>query len=212
VTPEVRLRLSLPEGSLAEPDADLPAIDVSSIPGAALLLRRGYRGQDSTTLRVVCAGAPSDRWAPGVEELIMGRVNGVVHGALPGDVEVFEATPLHATGARFEQGFLAKVARPGGGSLSAHGRHTLGFAGEARSAVLCTVVCLEPSAPEGGQCAARIAASSLEGAFTEAPPPSLLIRAILLAAERPLAMLGFAVAVALALITLVLARRPKPRW
>src|SRR5262249_48939044 len=149
---------------------------VSNIPGAKVTLRRGDRAEDGTTLRAICAVAPSDRWAPGVEELILGRVNGVVHGSLGGDVEVFEATDIRAVGPRFEQGFEATVALPSGARVAARGHHSLGFAGEARSAVLCSVVCIEPDAPSGRRCAALIDASSLEGAFTEAPPPSLLIR------------------------------------
>lgn len=216
VTPEVRLRLTLPEGAVAEPEADLPGIDVSSIPGAKVAVRRGYRGEGGVSVRAICASAPSDRWAPGVEELVLGRVNGIVHGALGGEVEGFEASDIRAEGPRFTQGFEARVARADGQTLAARGRHTLGFAGEARSAVLCSVVCIEPSAPgalgKQSRCAALIEASAPKGAFTEAPPPSLLIRAILLTAERPWASLGVAAAVALALIALVLARRPKPRW
>lgn len=202
--------MTLPEGAADEPEAELPAIDVSSIPGAAVTVRRGFRGDAGVTLRAICARAPSDRWAPGVEELVLGRASGLVHGALGGEVESFEATDIRSAGSRFEQGFEAKAARPDGAHVTARGRHLLGFAGEARSAVLCTVVCLEPSAPTGGRCAALVDAASVEGAFTEAPPPSLLVRTILLAAERPQAMLGAAGAAALLVIALVLARRPKP--
>lgn len=211
MTPEVRLRLSPPDRAVAEPDADLPAIDVSSIPGASVAIRRGYRGEGGVSLRAICAVAPSDRWAPGVEELILGRVNGIVQGSLGGEIEIFEATDIRAQGPVFGQDFEAKVTRPDGAHLAARGHHTLGFAGEARSAILCSVVCLETSAPGEGRCKALIDAAKVESTFTGAPPPSLLIRAILIAAERPLVASGAAAALVLAVIAIVLWRRPRPR-
>ena len=136
-------------------------------------------------------------------------------GALGGAVERFDAFEIAKVGQRFEQRFEATAALPGDARISARGRHMLGFAGEAKGAVLCTVVCVEPAAPPGsaatGHCAALVDAVAHEGAFTEAPPPSLLIRAILLAAERPEAALSIAAAVLLALVATVLARRPRPR-
>jgi hypothetical protein len=51
----------------------------------------------------------------------------------------------------------------------------------------------------------------MDGSFTSAPPPSALIRSILLAAEHPEAALSIGTAVTLALIAAVLARRPRPR-
>jgi hypothetical protein len=216
VTPEVRLRVTLPEGAVAEPDADLPTIDVSSIPGAAISLRRGFHGEGGVGLRAICARAPSDRWAPGVEELLLGRVNAITAGALGGAVERFEAGAITKVGERFEQRFQATALIPAGERVAARGRHALGFAGEARGVVLCSVVCVEPAAPAGsaapGRCAALIDAAATEGAFTEAPPPSALIRSILLAAEHPEAALSITAAVTLALFAVVLARRPKPRW
>lgn len=223
MTPEVRLRVALPAGAAPLPDAALPAIDVSSVPGAAVTLRRGFQGTEGVELRVICASAPSDRWAPGVEELVLGRVNALTHSALGGEVERFDALEIAKVGERFEQRFEGAVALPDGARIAVRGRHLLGFAGEARGVVLCSAVCTEPAAPADKpaaledsaatpRCAALIDAVAAEGAFTAAPPPSVLVRSILLAAEHPLGALGIAAAVGLALVAWVLARRPRPRW
>jgi hypothetical protein len=92
----------------------------------------------------------------------------------------------------------------------------LGFAGESRDVILCTVVCVEPAVPEdsaaAGRCPALIDDAVLEGTLREAPPPSLWVQAILLSAERPAATLGIGAVVVLAVIAWVLARRPRPKW
>ena len=94
---------------------------------------------------------------------------------------------------------------------NAIGRHILGFAGEARDAVLCSLVCVEPAGAEPSACSELVLAATPEGAFSEAPPPSALVRLVLLTAARPLEA-GIVVALTAALIVvLVLARRPRPR-
>jgi hypothetical protein len=89
----------------------------------------------------------------------------------------------------------------------------LGFAGEDRAALLCSVVCAEPagSSASKGRCADLIDAAMTEGAFTEAPPPSVLIRSILLAAERPRGAGIIGALLAALIVGVVLARRPRPR-
>ena len=47
--------------------------------------------------------------------------------------------------------------------------------------------------------------------WTEAPPPNLLARTILLAAERPREALGILAVASLAAAALIIARRPRPR-
>ena len=53
--------------------------------------------------------------------------------------------------------------------------------------------------------------AEVEGAWVEAPPPSLLVRGILLVAEGPWEAAGVLSLAALLLIALILARRPRPR-
>jgi hypothetical protein len=85
----------------------------------------------------------------------------------------------------------------------------LGFAGEARDGVLCTVACIEREGRD--DCGALVDAATTEGAWTAAPAPSALVRGILLAADRPMAAAGVLGVTAIAVAALVLARRPRPR-
>lgn len=217
VTPEVRLRLALPEGAVEETERALPAVDLASVPGATITLRRGFTGAGGLRTRALCVRAPSDRWAPGVEELVLGRASALAAGALGGQVERFVGDAITPLGPRFEQRFEGAVLSPDGGHLSAVGRHTLGFVGEARDVVLCSLLCIEPVSPfapseKGGRCGPLIDASGVEGAFTEMPPPSALVRAILLAAERPREAMIAGGLLALASVAWILAKRPRPRW
>jgi hypothetical protein len=99
--------------------------------------------------------------------------------------------------------------RRGDASLAVEGRHVLGFAGGAHDAVACSVVCLTEGA-QGG-CTPLVEASGAEGAWVAAPPPSLLVRGILAAAEAPGWAGGIGGAVAIAIAAVVIARRPRPR-
>ena len=202
-----RFRVRVPEGAVAEAAADLPLVDVANLPGASVPVRVGYRG-GGVTLRAVCATAPSKGWAPGLEDLVLGRASQIARSALGGELTRFEARDAVVVGARFEQRFDAAVKR-GDQLAAARGKHVLGFAGEARDGVVCTVVCTER---EGGDaCAALVDAATPEGSWTEAPAPSALVRAILLAADRPTAAAGVLAVTAIALAALVIARRPRPR-
>jgi hypothetical protein len=227
VAPGVRLRLPAPLGAREEPAADLPAVDLSSISGARITLRRGLEDPAARLrLRILCATAPSDRWAPGVEELVLDRASGLARGAVAGAVERWESAPLAWTGDRFEQRFEG-LARDGAAALSIRGRHLLGFAGGDRAALLCSVICAEPveaplaaraeaplAAPAAGQpgrCAPLVDAVALEGALAPPPPPSLLVRGILAAAEHPYPAAAILGVLAAAAVAILLARRPKPR-
>ena len=157
----------------------------------------------------MCAGAPSDRWAPGVEELVLARAGAIAQGALRGEIDRFDAGAIAASGPRFEQPFEGAVRR-GPTPLAFRGRHLLGFTSASREAVLCSVLCTEPPAPSS-RCAPVIDSVAATGTWTSAPPPSLAIRAILGAAERPAAALGIAAALGLALVVAIFAKRPRPR-
>jgi len=77
ITGGARLRVRVPEGAAPEAASDLPAVDVSNLPGLALpslpgahiALRRGYRARQAgghpqtpgdLTLRAACMAAPAD--------------------------------------------------------------------------------------------------------------------------------------------------------
>ncbi len=179
------------------------------MPGASIALRRGLSGEGGVELVAVCARAPSDRWAPGVEELVLGRATAIAQGALRGEIERFDALAITASGPRFEQPFEGAMHR-GAAPLTFRGRHLLGFNRESREAVLCSVICAEPPSTSS-RCAPVIDSVATVGAWTSAPPPSLAVRAILGTAERPAIALGIASALGLVIVVVIFARRPRPR-
>lgn len=187
----------------------MPSVDVPPIPGAAIALRRGVAAEGGVELVAVCAQAPSDRWAPGVEELVLARATGIARGALQGEIDRFDASAIAASGPRFEQPFEGALHR-GAVPLAFRGRHLLGFTKASREAVLCSVICTEPPS-SSSRCAPVIASLDATGSWTSAPPPSLAIRAILGTAERPAIALGIASALGLVLVVVIFARRPRPR-
>jgi hypothetical protein len=201
------LALRLPQDAVAEPDEALPTIDVSALPGAWIAARRGYRA-GSLALRTVCAAAPADGWADGVEEIVLDHATALARGSLGGEVTRFEAGDPKLVGSRFEQGFEGSLTR-GGEALAVRGRHWLGFAGEPRAALVCTLACVEPAASRS--CEGLVAAAAPAGTWTGAPPPSLLARALVLSAEHPWEAAAVLAVVSLAAAALSLARRPRPR-
>lgn len=207
VVGDVRLELTLPEAAIAEPSAELPTLDVSSIPGAEVVERRGWQG-GGVTLRAACVRAPSDRWAPGVEDLVLERATAIAASAAPG-VGEWSASPIDASGGRLTQR-LAGRGTSSGAPMRGLIRHALAFAGEHRDVGLCSIVCVEPEASTS--CANLVDASDLHGTFAPPPPPSLGVRAILLAADHPHEAMALAAAFTIAAIVWILARRPRPRW
>lgn len=184
-------------------------MDAPPVPGATIALRRGVSGEGGVELVAVCARAPSDRWAPGVEELVLGRATAIARGALRGEIDRFDALAITASGPRFEQPFEGTMRR-GPAPLTFRGRHLLGFTSASREAVLCSVICSEPPAA-ASRCAPVIASVAATGAWTAAPPPSLAIRALLGAAERPAVALGVTGALGLVIVAVIFAQRPRPR-
>jgi hypothetical protein len=195
--------------------ADLPEVNVAGLPGVSVALRRGFRGAlregggEEGSIFVGCVRGPSDKWAPGVEELVLARATAITRAAMGVDLERLEGRPIRLGKLLIDQHLSGEGARP---PVRVEVRHLLGFAGEARDGVLCSVACVEPRAEgDGAGCAGLVASASLEGALLEAPPPSVLVRLILASAERPLHA-GFVIAaLGIAAVAAVLARRPRPR-
>lgn len=209
------LHIAMPDGAIAEAPSALPAIDVSTLPGATVPVRVGFSAGEMS-VRAVCATAPSRGWAPGVEQIVMGRASQIARGAIGGEIARFDATDTLAVGARFEQRFEAEVKRDGASasasaSASARviGKHVLGFAGESRDAIVCSVVCVEPVGARA--CGGMIDGARAEGAWVEAPAASVVVRGILLAAERPVEATAGVGVVAMMMAAVVIARRPRPR-
>ncbi|MEP7120488.1 MAG: hypothetical protein ABJE95_06255 [Byssovorax sp.] len=187
----------------------MPSVDVPPIPGASIALRRGITADGGIEIVAICARAPSDRWAPGVEELVLGRATGIARGALAGEIDRFDAAAIVASGPRFEQPFEGALHR-GATQLAFRGRHLLGFTDQSREAVLCSVICTEPTA-SASRCAPVIGGLEATGSWTSAPPPSLAIRAVLGTAERPMIALAIASTLGLLMVIVIFARRPRPR-
>ena len=196
--PGVTLRLAVPEGARDEAESALPAIDVSAVPGAKVTVRVGARS-GATTVRAACVTAPSDRWAPGVEELVLGRATGLAIAGLGAAVERWEPSAITSEGGRFEQ----RVTGRARDREAAIVRHTLGFVGEDHDVLLCSVGCA------GAGCEEVVARSELTGELVGPPPPSALVRAVLLAAERPYEAGAGAAVAAAAVVAALVARRAK---
>lgn len=193
---------------MREPLEALPRFEVSGVPGARASLRVGFVSTDGLRLRAACVEAPSDRWAPGIEEIVLGVATGVLRRALGEElaIERLDAEAIVARGDVFAQA-LSGVGLRGQTRVSITGKHLLGFEGASPEVVLCSVSCEEPLS--GLACAGLVTKAEVSP-LVAAPPPSLLVRALLLSAEHPrevFSVLFFAVCLGVALL---LARRPRP--
>jgi hypothetical protein len=215
VAPGVRLSVAVSAGSVEEAEGALPAIDVSAVPGARVVLRRGF-ASEAVVVRAACVTAPSDRWAPGLEELVLGRATGVGTAALGAAVERWEAGAIEQPApGRFAQALVGRAA----GREVARMQHTLGFVGEQHEVLLCTVACAERGSDAGRAGAAGVPAcqelvgqAGVEGAFAGPPPPSALVRAVLFAAEQPYETAAGVAVVCVVVAAALLARRPRVPW
>ncbi|TKD13222.1 hypothetical protein [Polyangium fumosum] len=202
------VRFGVPAGAVEERAEALPRIEVSSLKGARVGLRAGFVDEAGLRLRVACVEAPSDRFAPGVEEIVLGMATSIARGAASDGITLdrWDAEGITRHEGRFEQALTGQGTR-GERPVTLRGWHVLGFEGAASEAVLCTFVCEEPRA--GERCAALVANAELTS-LVPPPPPSLLVRTILMAAERPreAALLGLGIGVLL--VAVLLARRPRP--
>lgn len=199
------VRVLLPDD--ARRDDRRLSLDVGQVPGARLTAQGAWIGAGDVELRGACIRAPSDRWAPGVEDLVLGRATDLARGQLGVDVEAWFGGPIERDGPRFVQRLEGSGHRAER-RFAARGKHVLGFVGDRRDAAVCSVVCVEPA--DTGRCRELIDAVEAVGAFVEAPPPSAWVRAILAAAEHPTAALALAALASFAAVGAILATRPRP--
>jgi len=203
------LRFVVPtSASEAAPDT-LPTFEVSGLPGARVALRRGFVDPTGANVHVACVEAPSDRWAPGMEEVVLGVANGVMHRAMSQRlaIESLDAGSIVSKDEHFDQQ-LSGRARREQAPVKLQGRHSLGFEGAKKEVVLCSVICDE--AREKDQCATIVAGATLEG-LVAAPPPSLLVQGVFFAAEKPANAAAIVGAVGVLVVGLILAKRPRPK-
>ncbi|MEZ4307165.1 MAG: hypothetical protein R3F14_03860 [Polyangiaceae bacterium] len=168
LAPGVKLRLTVGPAATEEADSALPVVDVSAVPGARVVMRRGFTMPEAH-VRAACVTAPADRWAPGIEELVLGRATGLAIGGLGAKIDRWEPGAIRAEGGRFEQTLTGRA----GEREAAWIRHELVFVGSDHDALLCSVGC------EGAACREVVSSVAIEGTLVGPPPPSLLVQAVL---------------------------------
>lgn len=205
---ELGFRFSAPTGLSPVAEGALPSIDVSRFPGARVVTRLGWSdGAEPlparTELFVLCAQAPSDRFAPGLEELVFSYASSFARRHLePTGLDVWRGHAPTAADGRYAQRVSAE------GTRRAELVHVLGFVGAQHDAALCTLACVEPSASR--VCDGVVASTSPVGDFVAAPPPNLVASVILEAAESPRAALALGALLALAITFALVVKRPRP--
>ena len=203
------LRFVVPASAVEATSEKLPRFDVSGLPGARIALRRGFLDDTGSSVLVACVEAPSDKWAPGMEDVVFGVAGGVAHRATSErlTLERWDVAEVVSQDKHFEQK-LSGTAQRKGSSVKLLGKHVLGFEGARHDVVLCSTLCDEPRDQDA--CATIVAQSNLDG-LVAAPPPSLVVQTVFFAAERPWDALGVTGVVGLLLVGFVLAKRPRPR-
>jgi hypothetical protein len=174
------------------------AADVSAVPGARLTWQKAWTSRD-TEVEIVCAAASARLWLDGLEGPVLHGATSLVRAqAGLGDVR---AGPVEPVGGGFGQRFSGGAA---GGEVA--GRHLLGFADAGRLAFVCTTAC------RGRACDDVLGSMRFAGEVSAPPAPGALVRALVAAAQHPTTSVAAAASLAVALVTLVLWRRPRPRW
>lgn len=203
------LRFVVPTSAQEAATETLPRFEVAGLPGARVALRRGFLDRAGANVHVACVEAPSDRWAPGMEEVVFGVANGVAHRAMSQrfSIESWDAGSIVSKDELFDQQLSGKARREQT-PVKLVGRHVLGFEGPKKEVVLCSVMCDE--APQQDACATIVAGAALEG-LVAAPPPSLLVQAVFFAAEKPLDAAAIVGMLGAFVVGIVLAKRPRPK-
>jgi hypothetical protein len=207
-TAELGFRFSAPSGLSPVAEGALPSIDVSRLPGARVVTRLGWSDgaeprESRTELFVLCAEAPSDRFAPGLEEMIFSYASSFARKQLePTGLTLWHGRAPTSAEARYAQRVSAE------GTRRAELVHVLGFVGPDHDAALCTLACVEPK--EARVCDGLVDGATPVGAFVEAPPPNLIASAILGAAESPRTTLALVLLLAFAITFALVVKRPRP--
>ncbi len=192
----VTVTLEAPAAAVIEPRA----FDASSVPGAAIVLSRAW-DLGAARFDVVCVRAPSRGWVPGLEGAILDGASAKVRAAA--DLASLAPGPIEPHGDAFEQSFSGQ-----GSTVSARGRHYLGFIAPDRDALACSAVC---TAANSTSCDAALASLQLDAHFMAPPAPGLLARTVSFAVAHPRPALASAALVTLAAAALLLHYRPRPR-
>lgn len=176
---------------------DPPRVDVSKLPSADVVARTAFQG-DGTRALAGCVRAPSSRYVHGLEQTLFEKASWLMLSTA--EVQVKELTLVRSGGGPAAPS-VALEGRDQRGALRVE--HTLSFVGPERDALLCSLVC------SGDRCGS--AHLVLEGEPPLPPPPGLVARLVTSALESPRSAGALGAGLALALMVVVLWRRPFPR-
>ncbi len=213
-TTGVSLALVPPAGSHDLEPERLPAVDLASVPGGTLALRKGLAwaaSEGEGRLAAVCLGVDGRAWAEGAEGLFFDRLNAAAKAELEGrgELERYEARTPVGDASQFLQRYSAslKEGPAGGGAergklrtnepgarppnkLRAEGVHAIVFAGARPDVLACSVACVEVDAAAAPRCAPALESLRLEGPLVSPPHPSAAARTLGFLGRRPLASAG----------------------
>ncbi len=221
----VVVHISPPERWVGAESKDVDIQDLNQIPGAQALFKHTWtsshpRKATLSRLSVVCATAPSEEWARGMESLVFERLNTLARAELAEWMTVSSLAPAAIDSAPplYLQSFEAQ-GRAGGqrreGSVRVlevdrmddgrapvvgTGRHFIGFLANPDRVLVCSAACVEPAWRSVGVCPASIASVHLDGALVPEPSPSTAGRLLLGVQRRPSALLGAAAGLVVALV------------
>jgi hypothetical protein len=202
VHPDVELVFTT--GVAVAPSAPARSLPEPSIPVSGVRVVASLGWDDSAaSVRVVCAQSASDRWIPGLEDLVFDSATGLARA------QVADLKSIGLSASRVVGVEGARRTLHGETTHSAiSGAHVLAFVGPSRDALLCTLTCVEGVK---AACAPILETARFEGKTTQAPAASATVQAALAFADHPLWGVGVAALIALVATGLVLARRPRPR-
>lgn len=204
-------RLSLPGDDLVVelplPDAvrgrDAEAIDLSAIPSASLIGRKSWGFGDGGRIELACVKSSAAQWVPGLEHSLLTGATALVREQF--DLHSVKEGLLESTSGAYWLSFAGLTATA---DRPVQGRHVLGFVGQSPSLIVCSSTCV--AGDDAGACADTVHGMTVEGALVAPPPPGLGLSLLLGAAKHPAAVLGISAALAIAIVTLLLWRRPRP--
>ena len=188
-TTAVTIRLPLAGVQQVLSDDVLPTADVTALPGAQIVLRRGVtaRRAGSTETRVVglCVRASSADWSSGFEGLAFDKLDELTRRDLErrGVVDHFEAMPQVDDANRFERHYVAdatlglektkprpiEAASAPGRKVHVEGHHLVGFVGTVPDLLVCSVSCAEGAGENVPACPTVLGALRFDGPFVTQP-------------------------------------------
>jgi len=202
------MHVALPEGAEATARVDLPSLDVSALSGARVTSYAGASVEPALAVRGACVRGPSDRWAPGAEQLVFEQATKMVARLMPSNVKRLDGGRIEKHDLFWSQRLDGRAEREGQ-AMHVRAVQVLGFAGSEPDIVVCAIACQEPVG--GHACEAVLSSRTVGEGFVAEPPPSLLAHAVVTVAEHPIPSASVGLVMALGAVWLVLSRRPRPR-